>query len=151
MIRRENIICLQCPPLRGYKGRHEWFWEPGDEAHVFPIENLMGMYEKSVGHNSTLILGLTPDDRGLIPSGDSLRLAEFGDAIKAEYGNPLKSTSGEGNKYEVKFKSSTEVSRFIIQEDKRIAKLDKPVNVSAVCLKINDSLDKPLVKNFSLF
>ena len=169
-------------PLRGYKGRHEWFWEPGDEAHVFPIENLMGMYEKSVGHNSTLILGLTPDDRGLIPSGDSLRLAEFGDAIKAEYGNPLKSTSGEGNKYEVKFKSSTEVSRFIIQEDirygervrsyviegkvngkwtvlckgscighKRIAKLDKPVNVSAVCLKINDSLDKPLVKNFSLF
>jgi len=25
-------------PLRGYNGRHEWFWEPGDEAHIFPSD-----------------------------------------------------------------------------------------------------------------
>ena len=30
-------------PLRGYKGRHEWFWEPGDEAYIQPLENLMNM------------------------------------------------------------------------------------------------------------
>ncbi len=104
-------------PLRGYKGRHEWFWEPGDEEHIFPLENLMNMYEKSVGRNTTLILGLTPDDRGLIPACDSIRLAEFGNAIKSEYGNPLRKTSGEGNKYEIKFKSPTEISHLIIQED----------------------------------
>ena len=44
-------------PLRGYNGRHEWFWEPGDEAHVYPLENLMDIYYGSVGHNSTLIMG----------------------------------------------------------------------------------------------
>lgn len=24
-------------PLRGYSGRHEWFWEPGDDGNVFPF------------------------------------------------------------------------------------------------------------------
>lgn len=51
-------------PLRGYKGRHEWFWEPGDEAHVFPLENLMKMYHHSVGRNSILILEVTLDAEG---------------------------------------------------------------------------------------
>lgn len=43
-------------PLRGYYGRHEWFWEPGDEAHGYPLHDLVEMYYKSVGRNSTLIL-----------------------------------------------------------------------------------------------
>ena len=48
-------------PLRGYNGRHEWFWEPGDDDKaVYPLENLMEMYEKSVGRNATLMVGLTP-------------------------------------------------------------------------------------------
>lgn len=40
-------------PLRGYNGRHEWFWEPGDEKHIYPLEDLVEMYYKSVGRNST--------------------------------------------------------------------------------------------------
>ena len=31
-------------PLRGYHGGHEWFWEPGDEEHIYPLENLIDMY-----------------------------------------------------------------------------------------------------------
>ena len=54
-------------PLRGYNGRHEWFWEPGDEDHIEPLERLMDMYGQSVGRNSTLIIGLTPDPNGLLP------------------------------------------------------------------------------------
>ena len=57
-------------PLRGYNGSHEWFWKPDDEAHIFPPENLMDMYYQSVGHNSTLIMGLTPDSHGLLPEQD---------------------------------------------------------------------------------
>lgn len=106
-------------PLRGYNGRHEWFWEPDDEAHIFPLENLMDMYEKSVGRNSTLILGLTPDDRGLIPTADSLRLSEFGQAIQAKYGNPLKATSGKGKLYKIKLDKPIVLSHLIIQEDIR--------------------------------
>ncbi|MCH5597022.1 alpha-L-fucosidase [Niabella ginsengisoli] len=65
-------------PLRGYKGRHEWFWEPDDEAHIYPVKNLVDMYHGSIGHNSTLILGLTPDPNGLLPKADVDTLAAFG-------------------------------------------------------------------------
>lgn len=59
-------------PLRGYGGRHEWFWEPGDEKHIYPLKDLVDIYYKSVGRNATLILGLTPDNRGLLPNEDNL-------------------------------------------------------------------------------
>jgi alpha-L-fucosidase len=104
-------------PLRGYNGRHEWFWEPGDEAHIFPLDNLMDMYYKSVGRNATLIMGLTPDPDGLLPEPDVKRLKEWGDEIKRRFSNPLATTSGNGNVLELKFKEPTEVNHLIIQED----------------------------------
>lgn len=81
-------------PLRGYNGRHEWFWEPGDEEHIFPLENLMNMYINSVGRNSTLIMGLTPDNTGLLPQKDVERLKEWGEEIEARFGNPIGEYSG---------------------------------------------------------
>lgn len=106
-------------PLRGYNGRHEWFWEPGDEAHIYPVSHLMKMYEESVGRNTTLILGLTPDDRGLIPVQDSLRMAEFGKAVEARYGTPLKEVSGKGNTHRIKLDNPARISHLVIKEDIR--------------------------------
>ena len=48
-----------------------------------------GQRYNSVGHNSTLILGLTPDDRGLVPDVDVKRLNEWGIEIKKRFENPL--------------------------------------------------------------
>ncbi len=104
-------------PLRGYNGRHEWFWEPGDEAHIYPLEDLMDMYHNSVGHNSTLIMGLTPDPDGLLPEPDVKRLKEWGDEIKRIFSNPLGSTFGEGNYYEIKLNQPTEINMILLQED----------------------------------
>ena len=104
-------------PLRGYQGRHEWFWEPGDEDHLFPVTDLMNMYEKSVGRNATLIMGLTPDTSGLLPEVDVRRLQEWGAAIRAKYDIPLYETSGEGNVLEIKFDQPTTIDRVVIQED----------------------------------
>ena len=44
------------------------------------------MYHGSVGRNSTLILGVTPDDRGLLPDVDVARLKEFGEEIQRRLG-----------------------------------------------------------------
>ncbi|MCL6267102.1 alpha-L-fucosidase [Flagellimonas myxillae] len=104
-------------PLRGYNGRHEWFWEPGDEAHIFPLKNLMDIYYKSVGRNSTLIMGLTPDPRGLLPEPDVQRLKEWGDEIKRRFSNPLGTTSGKGSKLQLKFDQPTKINHVILQED----------------------------------
>jgi alpha-L-fucosidase len=104
-------------PLRGYNGRHEWFWEPGDEAHIFPLENLMEMYYKSIGRNSTLIMGLTPNPDGLMPEPDVIRLKEWGDEIHRRFGFALGSTSGDGKLVILKMERPTLVNHIIIQED----------------------------------
>lgn len=105
-------------PLRGYNGRHEWFWEPGDDDKaVYPLENLMDMYEKSVGRNATLIVGLTPNPDGVIPEGDVKRLKEWGEEIARRFGTPLAQTSGKAKKLALDLKGKQKVNYYILQED----------------------------------
>ena len=104
-------------PLRGYNGRHEWFWEPGDEAHIFPLKNLMNMYYNSVGHNTSLILGLTPNPDGLMPEPDVKRLKEFGDEIKRRFSDPVAAISGNGEKITLKISGKQKISEVLLMED----------------------------------
>ncbi|GGW47837.1 alpha-L-fucosidase [Arenibacter certesii] len=104
-------------PLRGYNGRHEWFWEPGDEEHIFPLKNLMDMYYKSVGRNSTLIIGLTPDPNGLMPRPDVQRLREWGAEIKRRFANPLAVTAGTGSEIALFLGKAQEINHIILQEN----------------------------------
>ena len=106
-------------PLRGYNGRHEWFWEPGDDDKaVYPLANLMEMYEKSVGRNATLMVGLTPNPDGLIPEGDVRRLQEWGTEIHRRFGQPLAKTSATGKKkVSLSLGKAQPVNYYQIQED----------------------------------
>jgi alpha-L-fucosidase len=104
-------------PLRGYNSRHDWFWEPGGEEHIFPLENLMYMYYNSVGHNSTLIIGLTPNPDGLMPDPDVKRLKEWGDEIKRQFSNPIASISGKGKEVKIRLPERQLISQVVIQED----------------------------------
>lgn len=104
-------------PLRGYKGRHEWFWEPDDEQHIFPLNDLVDMYYKSVGRNSTLLLGLTPDNRGLMPEADRQRLKEFGTEIKHRFEKPIGTTAGKAKILEINLGKVTSINQFLIQEN----------------------------------
>ena len=103
-------------PLRGYRG-HEWFWEPDDERLVYPLNRLVAKYERSVGRNSTLILGITPDTRGLLPEADVKRLSEFGNAIRQRYGTPVASASGTGYELPLTLAAPTNLDRLILQEE----------------------------------
>lgn len=104
-------------PLRGANGRHEWFWEPGDEDALCSLETLMDMYEKSVGRNATLIVGLTPDPDGLIPEEDARRLEEWGEEIHRRFGKPLGTVSGEGEKLSISLGTAVTADCCIIQEN----------------------------------
>ena len=106
-------------PLRGENGRHEWFWEPGDEENLEPLEDLMEMYYKSVGRNSTLIMGLTPDPDGLMPEPDVKRLKEWGDEIRRRFSTPIASTSGSGGRITLSLEGKQKINHLIIQEDIR--------------------------------
>lgn len=169
-------------PLRGYNGRHEWFWEPGDDDKaVYPLENLMDMYEKSVGRNATLMIGLTPNPDGLIPEGDVKRLKEWGNEINRRFGTPLAMTNGEKKKLNINLSEEKTANYYIIQEDiskgerirsysveakvngkwieiakgesvgnKRIESF-KPVKATSFRLIINECLDTPVIRNFSIY
>ena len=106
-------------PLRGYNGRHEWFWEPGDDNKaVYPLANLMEMYEKSVGRNATLMVGLTPNPDGLIPEGDVRRLQEWGAEIHRRFGQPLaKLQPPARRKYRSRSARHSPYNYYQIQED----------------------------------
>jgi alpha-L-fucosidase len=104
-------------PLRGYNGGHDWFWNPNEDNHVYPLNQLMKMYNNSVGHNSTLILGITPDNSGLLPDADVKRLQEFGKEISKTYSNPLATANGAGNSIEIKIPQGKTIHQLVLQED----------------------------------
>ncbi|MEO1009944.1 MAG: alpha-L-fucosidase [Bacteroidota bacterium] len=111
------IPAMSDAPLRGYNGRHEWFWEPGDEAHIYPLENLMEMYCKSTGRNSTLIMGLTPNPNGLLPESDVKRLREWGDEIHKKFTRPMAITSGKGKRFILPLKKLGTIDHIVLKED----------------------------------
>ncbi len=168
-------------PLRGYNGRHEWFWEPGDEAYIFPLPALVNMYYKSVGRNSTLILGITPNPDGLIPQPDVHRMKEFGVEIKRRFGKPIASISRKGEQIELVLKKATDVNHVSIMEKISLGERVREftvegfngkkwvqlcsgscighkfigrfatVKVSKLRLKITKSSAEPVIKKFSVF
>lgn len=175
------MAAMSDAPLRGYKGRHEWFWEPGDEEHIYPLEDLVDMYQRSTGHNSTLILGLTPGPDGLMPEADVRRLKEFGDEINRRFSNPLSTVSGRGDELQIKLDQKRAVNMVLIREDiskgQRVREYSieaesdgqwitiatgtsignkriqkiEPVTSGKFRLRIAGSLKEPRIKEFSLY
>ncbi|MCR4964169.1 MAG: alpha-L-fucosidase [Bacteroidales bacterium] len=67
--------------------RPGWFWR--DSEHPKSVQELLTIYYNSVGRNSLLLLNVPPDNRGLIPAEDSLRLMEFRAALDSIFSNDL--------------------------------------------------------------
>lgn len=167
-------------PLRGHGG-HEWFWEPGDERLIHPLKKLLDMYVCSVGRNSTLVLGVTPDTNGLIPEADAARLKEFGDEIKRVFDKPLAGTDGTGDELILETKG-VPFDVIILQEDirqgervrdyvletmqngtwkalakgtcighKRIHRLASPASAEKVRLRVVKSTAAPIIRKMAIY
>jgi alpha-L-fucosidase len=68
-------------PLR----KEHWFWHPDDEGSLKSVDELLQTYHQTVGHGAQLMIGLAPDNRGLLPDSDVQRLREFGQAVASIY------------------------------------------------------------------
>jgi len=68
-------------PLR----KAHWFWHPNDETSLKSVDELISIYESTVGRGGQLMLGIAPDNRGLLPEVDVKRLEEFGAAVGKRY------------------------------------------------------------------
>ncbi len=69
--------------------REHWFWHPHDAASLKSVDELMDVYNNSVGRGAQLMLGLAPDETGRLPAADVARLQEFGARLRAVYGKNL--------------------------------------------------------------
>ncbi|MCD6354137.1 MAG: alpha-L-fucosidase [Prolixibacteraceae bacterium] len=96
-----------------------WFWHKGQDDKLFSFDELMDKYTKSVGQNTNMLLGIVVDNRGLVPDADVERLKEFGMKVKKTFSTPIANTSGKGNLFKLKFKSTQHISFVVIQEDIR--------------------------------
>jgi alpha-L-fucosidase len=141
----------------------------------------MDMYYGSVGRNSTLILGITPNDVGLIPEPDVIRMKEFGSEIAKRFSTALARISGKGSKHELKLNNFRKIDHIVLTEDiafgERVREFNiegktktgwqliskgssighkfiakfQELEVSALRLNITKSVAEPIIKDFSVY
>lgn len=63
-----------------------------------------------------MILGVTPDDTGLVPNGDFRRLKEFGEEINERFEKAIGQTHGTGKAFNIKFDKVQRVNQIVIGE-----------------------------------
>jgi len=69
--------------------RPGWFYHPEEDDQIRSAENLLDIYEKSVGGNAALLLNVPPDVKGRISSADASRLKELGNRIRDIFSDNL--------------------------------------------------------------
>lgn len=69
--------------------RPGWFYHSSEDEQVRQLEELIDIYENSVGGNATFLLNIPPDRKGLIHPNDVKRLHDFGEYIRNAYRHNL--------------------------------------------------------------
>jgi len=171
-------VPAECPvPIRG----NHWFWHPNDETPLRSLEELIGLYERSVGHGATLLLNVAPDNKGLFLEEEVQRVIELGDEIKRRYACPLAKSSG-GRSVSIRLKREEDIHRMVIMEQiehgervrsyvveaeregewieiargsaighKKIDSLTEPIRASNIRLTILESVGEPYIRSFSVY
>jgi len=65
----------------------DWFYHP--DSRLKTVDELLNIYEKSVGRNGLLLLNVPPDQRGLLPNAYVERLHAFADTVDEIYNKDL--------------------------------------------------------------
>jgi alpha-L-fucosidase len=161
--------------------RNTWFWRTDNLGTLKTVEQLMGMYLKSVGHGAVLLLNNTPDPTGRIPEPDAKRSAEFGAEINRRFGTAIADTMGSGTTLDLILSAPCSVNATLIMEDVRLGERVrdyviegknegqwKPLasgtaighkkihtfastEVSELRLRVTQSVGKPAIRRFAAF
>lgn len=65
--------------------RPGWFYHPEEDGQVKSLEELIRIYESSVGGNAAFLLNIPPTPEGLIHENDAARLRELGAYLRETY------------------------------------------------------------------
>nr|WP_315221870.1 alpha-L-fucosidase [uncultured Flavobacterium sp.] len=65
--------------------RPGWFYHAVEDDKVHTLDEMVDFYYHSIGRNSTFLLNIPPDKRGLIHENDIQRLKEYATIIKKDF------------------------------------------------------------------
>lgn len=95
-----------------------WFWKNGEDHKIFTVDQLLEKYDKSVGRNTNMLIGIVIDDKGLVPEADLNRLGEFGSAIQKRFSNAIGEwCNGKDEEFIITFSHPQKVNCAVISED----------------------------------
>jgi alpha-L-fucosidase len=97
-----------------------WFYSDADEDTVKSLEELLGLYNYSVGRGCNLLLNVGPDRRGVLPDLDTQRLVELGQELSRRFGAPLADLSAftkDDQVWTARFEEPVQIDHAMIQED----------------------------------
>lgn len=97
--------------------RANWFWNPTNANTLKSLDELMGIYYRSVGHGAVLLMNQTPDRSGLIPEADVRRTAEFGAEIRRRFDKAVAETTGRGQRVELDLKGKRRIDHVVTMEE----------------------------------
>lgn len=69
--------------------RPGWFYHSEEDDKLKSLDELVSIYEKSVGGNATFLLNIPPNKEGLLADQDLKRLKELGEYLNNRYKNDL--------------------------------------------------------------
>ncbi len=160
---------------------HKWFWGPKTDSMIKSLDQLMDIYDSSVGRGCVLLLNATPDTTGLIPESHVRRYREFGGAIRRVYENGKGEVSGEGRVLEMMFDQPTSVNHIVTSEDIRHGQIVRAyevdglnngkwqklldgrsigykridvidtIQVQGLRLRVTEAVEEPKIKSFAAF
>lgn len=106
------------PPECDFKMRSTWFDCEDNEDTVKSVQELVAIWEQSVGRGCNMLLNIGPEARGLLPHKDTERLHEFTHALKKKYGVPAPgSLIREVNSLTLELSGAPLIDRVLLQED----------------------------------
>lgn len=73
--------------------RPSWFYDQTEDEQVKSVSELLDFYERSLGGNSTLLLNVPPDKRGLLHETDACVLEGLGKELASRYQTNLLETA----------------------------------------------------------
>lgn len=139
--------------------RPGWFYHKSEDERVRPLDELINIYNNSVGGNATFLLDIPPTPDGLLHENDVKRLKEIGDNLRQTYAFNLLDNakltadscedgheidSVRSDSYDSYFCTENGVTTAIIT-----AKWDKQVTLKSIVLKENIKLSQR-IESFSV-
>ena len=119
---------------------NNWFYSENDADTLRSLDNLLGLYDYSVGRGGNLLLNIGPDRRGLLPEKDAERFIEFGKAVKEQFSAPVDITvEKEGDVYTISSEKTVDISTVVIKEN-----LENGEGVKGFSLEYNYFVDMSL-------